>query len=327
MGANQSTPPLKRVVMTKRIEGNDVETIISELPTQRSKLACGQFISHPSTIQEGYLLHGGTSEELMDTRVVSVAKSSLIITVLLEGRLSFGYDDLCFDLEASVQPKAVVVNLTKPVSFRRDIIKQPCLKKLNVLVSHQWLESRLGANSEALKAFLTTHKGTMDITCSDELVALANRLVATQQSMKTVETIAQDIDALTLIHSVVRDIESFTQSSSLSHEERPDTMAPLIQHIEYNLDKDLGLDHLAKMMAMSVSKLQKEFKRQLGMTVVGYVRARKLERAKQSILQTGLSITEAAYEAGYQHPSNFTLAFRKHFGHCPAELVANQNSA
>lgn len=34
MGAVRETPsPLKRVVMTKRVEGNDVENIVSGLPT------------------------------------------------------------------------------------------------------------------------------------------------------------------------------------------------------------------------------------------------------------------------------------------------------
>lgn len=327
MGVEAIPSPPKRAVMTKRVKDNDGETIVSGSPARSSKLACGQFISHPSTVDEGYVLHGGVFNELIDTRVVSVAKSALIITVLIKGRLSFGYDDLCFDLEASTQPKAVVVNLTKPVSFRRDIIKQNRLKKFNIAVSHRWLESRLGTSSVGLKTFLATHKASMDITYDDEFVAIAKRIISTAQSTNTVDTLERDIDVLRLIRCVVRRVENQAKISAQSQSGRPDTMAALIHHIEYNLDKDLGLERLAKMMAMSVSKLQKEFKRQLGMTVVGYVRARKLERAKQSILQTGLSITEAAYEAGYQHPSNFTLAFRKHFGHCPAELVAHQNSA
>lgn len=244
----------------------------------------------------------------------------------MEGRLSFGYDDLCFDLDASTQPKAVVVNLTKPVSFRRDIIKQDCLKKFNIAISHQWIESRLGTNSPGLKTFLSTHKANMDVVHDEDFVSIAKRIVSAERTGNAADTIERDIDTLSLIRCVVHRIETQAKISNQSHEGRPDTMAALIHHIEVNLDKDLRLEHLAKMMAMSVSKLQKEFKRQLGMTVVGYVRARKLERAKQSILQTGQSITEAAYDAGYQHPSNFTLAFRKHFGQCPAELVAHQNS-
>jgi AraC-like DNA-binding protein len=34
-----------------------------------------------------------------------------------------------------------------------------------------------------------------------------------------------------------------------------------------------------------------------------------------------MSITEAAYEAGYHHPSNFTSAFKKVFGVAPHEVV------
>lgn len=47
--------------------------------------------------------------------------------------------------------------------------------------------------------------------------------------------------------------------------------------------------------------------------------------AKEALEQNGISIGEAAYLAGYNHPSNFISAFRKPFGHTPGELLANQS--
>ncbi len=294
---------LKKVVMTKRVADNDLETIISETPTRRSQLARGVFISHPSTIEEGYVLHGGVSEELMDTRVVSVATPALIVTVLLEGRLSFGYDDLCFELSTTDKPQAIAVNLTKPASFRRDIIKQSTLKKINILISHQWLQARLGHGSHALDQFLNSHKANIDIHDSEPLTTIVATLVESRRSRNFNDTISIDIATLQLVKIVAKEIEKRLPISHLSKQKRPDSVAQLIKHIEYNLDQDLGLEVLASSMAMSVSKLQRKFKKQIGMTVMGYVRARKLERAKQSIEQSGLSISEAAYEAGYHHPS------------------------
>ncbi|MFM2667766.1 AraC family transcriptional regulator [Vibrio mediterranei] len=314
----------KKVVMTKRVADNDLEAIVSETPSRRSQLARGVFISHPSTIEEGYVLHGGISEELMNTKVVSVATPALIVTVLLEGRLSFGYDDLCFDLSVTNQSQAIAVNLTKPASFRRDIIKQSTLKKINILFSHQWLQSRLGSGSCALNQFLNTHKAHIDVHYSEELDRIVRSLIEPRQNNNFNDTISRDIATLQLVKIVTDEIERRLPISNLSQQKRPDSVAQLIKHIEYNLDQDLGLEELARSMAMSVSKLQRKFKNQIGMTVISYVRARKLERAKQSIEQSGLSISEAAYEAGYHHPSNFTLAFRKHFGHCPSKLIVEE---
>lgn len=72
---------------------------------------------------------------------------------------------------------------------------------------------------------------------------------------------------------------------------------------------------------MSVSNLQRRFKQSLDMTVSGYIRHRRLEIARQNLEHGLMSITEAAYEAGYHHPSNFTNAFKKVFGVAPHEVV------
>ena len=59
-------------------------------------------------------------EALCRTRryqIVSTAHAAVLVTILLEGKLSFGYDDLEFNLDASEKPQGVVVNLAKPANF------------------------------------------------------------------------------------------------------------------------------------------------------------------------------------------------------------------
>ncbi|KQB08598.1 hypothetical protein XV94_13605 [Vibrio metoecus] len=47
----------------------------------------------------------------------------------------------------------------------------------------------------------------------------------------------------------------------------------------------------------------------------------RLQLARQQLERGLVSITEAAYEAGYLHPSNFTAAFKKAFGISPQAFL------
>jgi AraC-like DNA-binding protein len=51
-----------------------------------------------------------------------------------------------------------------------------------------------------------------------------------------------------------------------------------------------------------------------GTTVFGYLRARRMERAR-ALLEAGkATVLEAAALVGYSNPSNFAAAFRREFG-------------
>ncbi|MED5433037.1 MAG: helix-turn-helix transcriptional regulator, partial [Pseudomonadota bacterium] len=56
------------------------------------------------------------------------------------------------------------------------------------------------------------------------------------------------------------------------------------------------------------------------MTPAAYIRQRRLERAQDLLRRQQLSIGEAAYLAGYRHPSNFITAYKRAFGTTPGEL-------
>jgi len=91
--------------------------------------------------------------------------------------------------------------------------------------------------------------------------------------------------------------------------------------VDASLRGHRSLDEIAGALGVSVSTLQRKFKAAYGYTVIDYVRRRRLEIARSALLLDGISIGEAAYLAGYNHPSNFVAAFRKQFDVTPARLV------
>ncbi|GGY18438.1 helix-turn-helix transcriptional regulator [Paludibacterium paludis] len=89
--------------------------------------------------------------------------------------------------------------------------------------------------------------------------------------------------------------------------------------LESRLETPPGLDELARLAGTSVSALRKDFKAAFGLPVAAYVRKRRLELARGQ-LEQGQSVTQVAYQAGYDSPANFATAFKREFGLPPSEL-------
>ena len=70
---------------------------------------------------------------------------------------------------------------------------------------------------------------------------------------------------------------------------------------------------------MNDAKLCAGFKQAFGMTISAYTRHLRMQRAKELLEGSGLSIVEVALEVGYSHSSNFATAFKRHFGIAPRQ--------
>lgn len=97
-------------------------------------------------------------------------------------------------------------------------------------------------------------------------------------------------------------------------------MLEIRRHIDANAAAIGSLAALAARFAISQSKLKQDFQRAFGASAREYLLERRLLIGRNAILRDGLSIAEAAYKAGYQHPANFTAAFTKHFSYPPRRL-------
>lgn len=96
-----------------------------------------------------------------------------------------------------------------------------------------------------------------------------------------------------------------------------------IEALLARIDTDPGsagsLARLAAEFAVSVAKLKRDFRAVTGGCIGGYIAARRLTLARE-LLRDGLSVSEAAWQVGYEHPANFATAFRRRFGCTPSSL-------
>ena len=77
------------------------------------------------------------------------------------------------------------------------------------------------------------------------------------------------------------------------------------------------ITRLAREVGVNEAKLMHLFKQHVGETIFNYAQRLKMEQAKKLLETTDVSVTEIAFDVGYEYSSNFTTAFRRHFGVTP----------
>lgn len=90
--------------------------------------------------------------------------------------------------------------------------------------------------------------------------------------------------------------------------------------IENDLAEDLSLKVLANAAGLSEYHFLRMFKQSTGYTPHQYVINQRIERARELLKKTDMSITEIAYLLGFSTPAHFTHHFRRKTGFTPREM-------
>lgn len=94
----------------------------------------------------------------------------------------------------------------------------------------------------------------------------------------------------------------------------------ILNYIDRNIKKGIGLDEAAEYMNMSSCYFSKFFKKTAGENFITYVTDRKIEAAKQMLLDTDMPVINIAYELSYGETNYFSKAFKKKVGVTPTEF-------
>ena len=97
-------------------------------------------------------------------------------------------------------------------------------------------------------------------------------------------------------------------------------MNATIEYIEGHLLEELHMPTIAKVAGTSESEIQKTFYALTGISIVEYIRRRRLSLAGFELLKKERSVLEIALEYGYTSPDSFTRAFRQMHGTTPSAV-------
>ena len=78
------------------------------------------------------------------------------------------------------------------------------------------------------------------------------------------------------------------------------------------------IGELARHIGLNEAKLMHDFKQLFGQTIFDFTQNLRMDEAKRLLETTERSITEVAFDVGYEYSSNFTTAFKRRFGITPS---------
>lgn len=101
---------------------------------------------------------------------------------------------------------------------------------------------------------------------------------------------------------------------------KPHPLDRLLDHIEENLAEKLSLGELANIAGVGRSLLAREFRQQFGCAPHQFIVQRRIERAKV-LLESGLRVTDIAFELGFSSQSHFSTTFKAVTGCAPRNFA------
>jgi AraC-like DNA-binding protein len=92
----------------------------------------------------------------------------------------------------------------------------------------------------------------------------------------------------------------------------------LEQHLS---DDRFSIEDFSREIGFSQRHLNRKLQALTNLAARDFIRTLRLQRARQLLQQKSATITEIAYEVGFNNPSHFSKCFKKQFGKTPREFV------
>ncbi len=153
---------------------------------------------------------------------------------------------------------------------------------------------------------MTTAGGTSSID-------LMLKLIADQHGEDLANAVADQ-----LIYSSIR-TDQDTQRLSVPTRigVRHPKLSQVIQMMEANIEEPISPSILAKEVGMSTRQLERLFRRYLNRSPKRYYMELRLQKARNLLMQTDMSVINVALACGFASPSHFSKCYRAHYDTTP----------
>ena len=99
-----------------------------------------------------------------------------------------------------------------------------------------------------------------------------------------------------------------------------------VEYINNNFEQEISVQQLAEVACLSISALERRFKKYLDKTPKQFIREVRLEHARRLLFESQLSVSEVAYQSGFTCHSYFSQQFNRMFGELPAKYRKTTSS-
>jgi AraC-like DNA-binding protein len=97
----------------------------------------------------------------------------------------------------------------------------------------------------------------------------------------------------------------------------------VFEYMNQNFDRSISLTEVAKLSNMTDVSFSRFFKMRTGITFIGSLTELRLGHATRMLIDTAESVSEVAYNCGFNNISNFNRIFKKKKGCTPKEFRQN----
>lgn len=124
-----------------------------------------------------------------------------------------------------------------------------------------------------------------------------------------------------IVNHLIGMMYSLERNIQLSHNQsHVDMISRARLRIREALESGLTIQQVAEEMGVSYSNFRKLFKEYTGLSPATYQQDLRLQRAKELLSTTDLSIKEIAYKLNFESPDYFSAKFKAKTGRRPSEL-------
>lgn len=229
--------------------------------------------------------------------------------------------------EAAMQVRSAVFLASSRYDWIFLCKKGTTIKGVNILFTKEWLEQFLKVENvgDIIRKYLNLRLTALNHEPMDiEYKRLLNEIVQVKGDTDYETMIIQNRVMLLLERFFTRTYYKMSDlhfNVKLSNE-----VITRLANVERELLKDFSADpksipELAKMAAMSPSKLKNSFKEIYGLPVYQYFQKKRMHKAKAMLVSRKYTVREVGMEVGYSNLSNFAKAFKKSFDQLPSDLL------
>ena len=121
-----------------------------------------------------------------------------------------------------------------------------------------------------------------------------------------------------MIHNSIRadkDVQRLSVPTRIGT--RHPRLSSVITRMEQNLEEPISPAVLARDVGMSTRQLERLFRRYVQRSPKRYYMELRLQKARNLLMQTDMSVIEVALACGFTSPSHFSKCYRAHYGTTP----------
>ncbi len=123
-------------------------------------------------------------------------------------------------------------------------------------------------------------------------------------------------------------IKFFRLSGSDSVEEskwKKDAFKEIIEYVEHHCIRELSVNALSRAMFFSPSYISKIFRQRTNQSLAKFIQQKKMEHAKNLLLNSDMSIEEIMAETGYSDRKHFYKLFSEYYNETPGKYRDKNN--